>query len=49
MNLPHQAPGVNRANRLATGAHASVKPAFLGALAATLVPTAISAISSLMR
>jgi hypothetical protein len=49
MNLPYQAPAVDREDRLGSAVDANVAPAFWGALASTLAPVAIKGVSGLLK
>ncbi len=49
MNLPYQAPSVDREDHIGSAVDANVAPAFWGALASTLAPVAINAGKSLLK
>ena len=49
MNLPYQAPAVNRDSAIGSSVEANVAPAFWGAIASALAPVAIEAGKGLIK
>jgi hypothetical protein len=49
MNLPYQAPAVNRDDKLGSAMDASVAPAFWGALASAALPVAAKVGKGLLK